>query len=325
MIHHAIENDGQSTCSSSDIDCTRSNTEAEEHGASTNDMDEQGASTNNVDDGASANNVDDVDKHGASTNDVDDGASANNVDDGASANDVDDGVSANNVDDVDKHGASTNDVDEHIQSKDESANAQMEKERTPDHSVLLDKVLEDGEGKRASYKAVIEFPTALESATTSANSVDEHTRGENECVNAHMEKDRPTDNSASLKEVQGDREGKNTSSEAAVDFPMSSESVTMEKQIETNERSLSKTVADTAATGMSVACSDAGGGSRAVECGRREGMRDRQWVIEAAAILKQLGCGSEWTNIVDTWVELQRYWESIEVSVSNQTDQILIS
>lgn len=298
MIHHANENNGQSTCSSSDIDCTQSDTEAKEHGASMNDVEAQGASMN----------------------DVDDRASANDMDDGASANDVDDGASANDVDDVDEHRASSNDVNVHIQSKDKSANAQIEKERTPDHSVLLNKVLEDGEGKRASYEAVIEFPTALESATTSANSIDEHAQGENECVNAHVEKERPTDNSASLKEVQGDHEGKNTSSEAAVDFPMSLESVTMENRIKTNPADV-----DTADTGMSVACSDAGGGSRAVERGQRKGMRDRQWVIEAAAILKQLGCGSEWTEIIDTWVDLQRYWESIEVSVSNQTDQILIS
>jgi hypothetical protein len=48
-----------------------------------------------------------------------------------------------------------------------------------------------------------------------------------------------------------------------------------------------------------------------------EVLRDRDWVILAAANLKQRGKQKEWEEILDMWVALQRNWDSIEVRYPN--------
>ncbi len=42
-------------------------------------------------------------------------------------------------------------------------------------------------------------------------------------------------------------------------------------------------------------------------------VKDKDWVVLAAWVLKQNGKGAEWGEIVDTWVKLQRRWDLIEV------------
>ncbi len=89
-------------------------------------------------------------------------------------------------------------------------------------------------------------------------------------------------------------------------------------QANTNDGLLGSTVEDVPDSIKTTASSDKRGRTSMVK-GKQRGIpgpkavKDKAWVLLAAAILKANGKGKEWEEILDTWVKLQRRWDDIEV------------
>lgn len=148
----------------------------------------------------------------------------------------------------------------------------------------------------------------LEEQVQIENEVSERTQSNEEAGDTHMAKIPTNDYAAPTDEAV---EGNNVSSTIVKDVPMALESEDTTNKVEKGNESRSSAPIVILASVDTLACSGDSGETRRMEEERRKILKD--WVALAAAILKQKVSGKEWNEIVDTWVDLQRRWEEVEV------------
>ncbi len=151
-----------------------------------------------------------------------------------------------------------------------------------------------------------------------AKAPEEYSRNESESGNTHTG-DTASDHTASMQEIQDHGGGEGIAS-AEFDVPMGLEAAVTNAEAEANQEVFDNGITETLTSIETEACSGNGGGSVAVEkhpCNSddssREVLRDLEWVILAATIMKQNGKEGDWEEIIDIWVRLQRTWERIKV------------